>query len=65
MPKNFEKKIACEVCTVAKYCGTMVSSIRLCRSIHKQLEMEEKALKEDEEYFQDQLNKYLDLKANY
>lgn len=25
----------CEHCSVSKYCGTMVSSIRLCRSIHK------------------------------
>lgn len=29
------KEIKCEGCSVAKYCGTMVSSIRLCRSIHK------------------------------
>ena len=32
------KKIKCEGCSVYKYCGTMVSSIRLCRSIHKQKE---------------------------
>lgn len=30
------KKIKCEGCSVYKYCGTMVSSIRLCRSIHKE-----------------------------
>ena len=33
-----EKKPMCEGCSVYKYCGTMVSSIRLCRSIHKQKE---------------------------
>ena len=32
------KKIKCEGCSVHKYCGTMVSSIRLCRSIHKDKE---------------------------
>ena len=26
----------CVGCPVYKYCGTMVSSIRLCRSIHKE-----------------------------
>ena len=30
----------CEHCSVSKYCGTMVSSIRLCRSIHKEKENE-------------------------
>ena len=32
------KEIKCESCSVYKYCGTMVSSIRLCRSIQKQKE---------------------------
>ena len=35
------KEIKCEGCSVAKYCGTMVSSIRLCRSIHKNKEENE------------------------
>lgn len=35
------KEIKCEGCSVAKYCGTMVSSIRLCRSIHKDKEENE------------------------
>ena len=30
-----EKKTMCDGCSVYKYCGTMVSSVRLCRSIHK------------------------------
>lgn len=33
-----KKKPMCEGCSVYKYCGTMVSSIRLCKSIHKQKE---------------------------
>lgn len=57
MPKNFEKKIACETCSVQIYCGTMVSSIRLCRSIHEQLEKRE-VLKNNEEYLQDELEAY-------
>lgn len=32
------KEVNCEGCSVYKYCGTMISSIRLCRSIQKQKE---------------------------
>lgn len=32
-------KCKCEGCPVSKYCGTMVSSIRLCKSIHKDKSM--------------------------
>lgn len=33
-----KRLVECETCSVYKYCGTMVSSVRLCRSIHKQKE---------------------------
>ena len=32
---QIKMKLDCEHCPVKQYCGTMVSSIRLCRSIHK------------------------------
>jgi len=39
------EKINCDGCPVYKYCGTMVSSIRLCRSIHKENGREKEKLK--------------------
>lgn len=32
---NNDDRPKCEYCTVAKYCDTMISSIKLCREVSK------------------------------